>query len=60
MASKKERLEALEKIITASSVILTNKQDPTEKVIISFDGELKFAKVTTTETEEVLSMTTGL
>lgn len=60
MASTKERLQALEKIINQNSIVLINKQDPTEKVIIHFDGELQFIKVKTTKTEEILTTTEGL
>lgn len=60
MLSMEKRIDNLEKIVNSNSVVLVNKQDPTERVEISFDGELQFTKITTTETKEELTTTEGL
>lgn len=60
MLSMEKRMDNLEKIVNSNSVVLVNKQDPSERVEISFDGELKFTKITVTETSQVLTTTEGL
>lgn len=56
----KERIIELEKIITPNSLTLVNKQDLNEKVVISYDGEVREQKITTTHVTETLNETTGL
>lgn len=55
-----KRIERLEGIITPHSLTLVNKQDENEKIVISYNGEIREQKITTTHVTETLNETIGM
>lgn len=55
-----KRIERLEGVITPNSLTLINKQDENEKIVLSYDGEIREQKITTTHVTETLNETTGM